>query len=247
MRMHLLLVWAFIFSSTSGVSCRWWGRLIPPFLKRNQRSNRATSLKSSASGLRNLGNTCYMNSVLQSLFHSIPYRQKVLNSTFAADSVGEKLFWLFEEMEGSSCVDTAQVAYSLNLNVGSQEDAQEFLLRLLNEIDSSAESDSDNELDNSEPVSTTFTGITEQIIKCTNVNFTKSRQQRFLDLTVDILGYDSLSSALKNMFSKPDYLTGIVDNLFSLMITLDTSLYFKFYSRIYYHSIFLENVRRKSV
>jgi Ubiquitin carboxyl-terminal hydrolase len=149
-----------------------------------------------------------MNSVLQSLFHSIPYRQKVLNSTFAADSVGEKLFWLFEEMEGSSCVDTAQVAYSLNLNVGSQEDAQEFLLRLLNEIDSSAESDSDNELNNSEPVSTTFTGITEQIIKCTNVNFTKSRQQRFLDLTVDILGYDSLSSALKNMFSKPDYLTG---------------------------------------
>lgn len=163
-----------------------------------------------------------MNSVLQSLFHSIPYRQKVLNTSFAADSVGEKLSWLFEEMEGSVCVDTSQVAYSLNLNVGTQEDAQEFLLRLLNEIDSSADNDIDTDLNNSGVMSTIFTGITEQIIKCTNVDFTKSRQQRFLDLTVDILGYDSLLGALKDMFSKPDYLTGINVQRLSVMLDIST-------------------------
>ena len=70
-----------------------------------------------------------MNSVLQSLFYSLSYREKVMGSSFVDESVGEKISWLFEEMEGSGYVDTSHVARALDLNPGTQEDAQEFFVR----------------------------------------------------------------------------------------------------------------------
>ena len=115
-----------------------------------------------------------------------------------------------EEMEGAGNVDTSLVADALNLNIGTQEDAQEFLLRLLDEIDCST--DSDNGTDQVQPISNSFRGATEQTIKCTNIDFSKTRQQRFLDLTVDIMGHDNLGKALQDMFTKPDYLKGIVSS-----------------------------------
>jgi hypothetical protein len=102
-----------------------------------------------------------------------------MNATFLDDSVGEKISFLFEEMEGASRVSTSEIARTLNLNIGTQEDAQEFLLRLLNEIDESNCNENEDE-----KISNIFKGYTEQNIVCKNIKFSKKRQQRFLDLTI---------------------------------------------------------------
>ena len=202
-------------TSSTAIHFGFLRRLIPPFLRRGKPSS--TKLGHStpgAVGLRNLANTCYMNSVLQSMFHCTSYREKVLETKFLQNSIGEKITWLFEEMmvddDGIYTADPRQVAQALNLNVGSQEDAQEFMLRLFHDIDDSSLQPME-ELNNQPDVtipSHIFRGYTEQTIQCINVDFVKKRKQKFLDLTIDIVGFRNLKEALVNMFSQPDLLTG---------------------------------------
>ena len=196
---------------------------------RNGKSNTklGQSRRQDGAGLTNLANTCYMNSVLQSIFHAASYRCEILNTTFSEDSIGEKLNWLFNEMMDSTCVNPRELARALDLNVGTQEDAQEFLLRLLHETDDSVLPAKINDIEtttastatpaegaavapatNHELPSYAFRGYTEQTIQCTNVDFSKTRKQKFLDLTVDIVGFQNLKDALLDMFTRPDLLTG---------------------------------------
>eukprot|EP00601_Ochromonadales_sp_CCMP2298_P005321 CAMPEP_0173195010 /NCGR_PEP_ID=MMETSP1141-20130122/14816_1 /TAXON_ID=483371 /ORGANISM="non described non described, Strain CCMP2298" /LENGTH=135 /DNA_ID=CAMNT_0014119489 /DNA_START=98 /DNA_END=505 /DNA_ORIENTATION=- len=90
-------------------------------------------------GLRNLGNTCYMNSVLQGLFAAEPYRFAVLEADFRPASVGAELQGLFRELgNGGGAGNPAGLARSMGIQVGIQEDAEEFLLTLVNKVDESA-------------------------------------------------------------------------------------------------------------
>ena len=157
-----------------------------------------------------MANTCYMNSVLQSIFYVPDYRDQVLNTTFVHSSVGQQVASLFQHMckgAGAGAVDPAHLARVLGLNVATQEDAQEFMLRLLHDIDDSILLVAEQTPRQVLP-SHVFQGRTEQTIRCIHVDFTKSRTQRFLDLTVDMAGFDRLEDALVDMFTRPDLLMG---------------------------------------
>lgn len=145
-------------------------------------------------GIRNLCNTCYMNSVIQSLFATNPYREKVLSTNFTEKSVGAELQKVFIDLQNSySIIDLSSLAKSLLLDINVQEDAEEFLLNLIDNVDKS-------ERNGKHVPSTVLRIIAEQAIKCTHVPFESYKNQSSIDLALTVLGASDLHTTLKEHF-----------------------------------------------
>jgi ubiquitin C-terminal hydrolase len=150
-----------------------------------------------ASGLVNLGNTCYMNSVLQSLFHSPKFKTAMLKSSMSTPSFGAELQSLFQELQDfkkqSNDIRPSRLARSLDVNVNIQEDAQEFLLKVLNQLEE--EEDDDDKPSNS------FKGQMIQRITCKEKHFKKEKENAFYDLSLDVSGNSNLLDSLAALFA----------------------------------------------
>ncbi|KAL5460375.1 hypothetical protein EMCRGX_G033821 [Ephydatia muelleri] len=162
-------------------------------------------------GLYNFGNTCYINSVLQALYYCPPFRAKVLEYTRSTneDSLLSCLSELFDQLSNPSrkkfgyqspkkFVATVKRENALFDNA-QQQDAHEFLNYLLNTIGDLLLAKNRRESPTTW-IHDIFQGILTNETKCRCCETVRSKDEDFLDLSVDIDQNTSLTHCLR-MFS----------------------------------------------
>jgi ubiquitin carboxyl-terminal hydrolase 7 len=162
-------------------------------------------------GLLNQGATCYMNSCLQSLYHLPAFRRLVFNlpTTGTEDvekSIPLNLQRLFCRMQMSRCA-ASTCDFTKSLGWGSadtfdQHDAQEFGRVLLDNLEGKLRG---TELANR--ISDLFRGTIAHSVRCMHVSHESLRQEFFYELSMQVVGCDSLEQSFAKYIEKEN-LTG---------------------------------------
>ncbi|XP_042462291.1 ubiquitin carboxyl-terminal hydrolase 21-like [Zingiber officinale] len=166
-------------------------------------------------GLKNLGNTCFLNAVLQCLTHTVPFVQKILKTDHspcfrAAD--GDFCSFCAFKQHVSSCLllsgyVTSPVKFAENLSqisphfqLGQQEDAHEFLQSLLDSIHScclgNKSDDWKSSLDKDSFVTQVFGGCLRSQLRCCGCGHLSDTFEPLLDLSLEIDNAESVVDAL---------------------------------------------------
>lgn len=183
-----------------------------------------TSIRSSAPGLTNVGNTCYLNSILQVLCHVPPFVQYLLSGHHSSQCQMDVCVFCKMEKHAEQCYPAdgnrpvrsfkpLQIVSVLKLiskrfQPYRQEDAHEFLRCLLGEMQRSciyAHKDLDFASQETTVIYKIFGGYLRQEVKCLKCNDISDTYPVYLDLSLDLMGA-SIEEALA-MYVRTEMLT----------------------------------------
>ena len=146
-------------------------------------------------GLNNQGATCYMNSLLQTLYHTRLFRKAVYEMpTEADDSVQsvplalQRTFWALQSQ--TLAVNTEGLTRSFgwdSYDAFQQHDVQELSRVLVDNIEEKMKNTRSERT-----IETLLQGATRSYIRCVNVPFCSERKETFYDVQLDVKGCKSI-------------------------------------------------------
>ncbi|KAF2153181.1 cysteine proteinase [Myriangium duriaei CBS 260.36] len=153
-------------------------------------------------GLRNQGATCYLNSLLQSLYFTNAFRRAIYQipteqETDARNSSAWSLQRLFYRLQTDpTAVSTAELTQSFgweSRQIFEQQDVQELSRILMEKMEEKMKG---TEAEKALPHM--FVGKMKTYLKCINVDYESSRIEDFWDLQMNVSGCKTLDDSFKN-------------------------------------------------
>ncbi|KAK1932068.1 Ubiquitin carboxyl-terminal hydrolase 21 [Phytophthora citrophthora] len=151
-------------------------------------------------GLKNQGATCYLNSLLQTLFHLRAFRQVVYETPTAQEDTNnsvslalQRVFYRLQRQQ--KAVSTKELTRSFGwsaIDSFMQHDVQE-LYRIL--CDRLEEKMKKTRVDSA--IQKLFEGKVLSFVQCVNVDFESSRDESFYDLQLDVKGCRDLMQSFR--------------------------------------------------
>ncbi|KAG0037962.1 hypothetical protein BGZ82_001418 [Podila clonocystis] len=175
-------------------------------------------------GLGNMGNTCFLNSVLQCLTYTPPLAMYLLSSQHG-DSCKASGFCMmcllekhvmrcFSHNLKESIYPKVIVGRLRNIGkqfrIGRQEDSHEFARYLIDALQKSCLEGYDSKMDNRIKETTfihqVFGGYFQSQVKCMKCGYESNTYETYLDVSLDIKGAESVQSAFRD-YIKPEILS----------------------------------------
>eukprot|EP00049_Salpingoeca_infusionum_P017658 m.353928 g.353928 ORF g.353928 m.353928 type:complete len:1036 (-) comp16867_c0_seq1:205-3312(-) len=166
-------------------------------------------------GLANQGATCYMNSLLQTLFHTNEFRRAVFqiptadhDSETGVALALQRVFYRLQTKDTE--VETTELTKSFgwtSLDAFMQHDVQEFSRVLMDNIEEKMKGTPVEGM-----VEHLFRGVYKSYIRCLHVDYESARDEHYYDVQLNVKGQKDLISSFRN-YIEVDKLEG--DNAYA--------------------------------